>query len=51
MRGPGTRTDRPFAWAVLAAGALVLGQQGDLLTATRGELEALLNGSANRLNR
>ena len=34
-----------------ALSALVLGQQGDLLTATRGELEAVLNGSANRLNR
>ena len=34
-----------------ALSALVLGQQGDLLTTTRGELEAVLNGSAVRLNR
>ena len=34
-----------------ALSALVLGQRGDLLTATRGELEALLAGSAGRLNR
>lgn len=34
-----------------ALSALVLGQRGDLLTTTRGELEALLNGSANRLDR
>lgn len=34
-----------------ALSALVLGQRGDMLTATRGELEALLNGSPSRLNR
>ncbi len=34
-----------------ALSALVLGQQGDMLTATRGELEALLDGSVGRLNR
>lgn len=34
-----------------ALSALVLGQRGDLLVATRGELEAVLNGSSDRLNR
>lgn len=34
-----------------ALSALVLGQRGDMLTATRGELETVLNGSASRLNR
>ena len=34
-----------------ALSALVLGQRGDMLTATRGKLEAVLNGPADRLDR